>query len=81
MGPRPAANPALGSGVGIRSWLEKRRERADEAAREHAADEAFDTPEERAIADSTRGGLAADEWGARRAGEGSPTDVNRLGDF
>jgi hypothetical protein len=67
--------------MGIRSWFKNMRERDDEAARERAADEAFESADEREISASSREGLAADEWGARRAGEGSARDVNRMGDF
>jgi hypothetical protein len=67
--------------MGIRSWLKNRSERDAEAARQRAAEERFETPDERAINSASREGLAADEWGARRAGMGSSSDVNRLGDF
>jgi hypothetical protein len=67
--------------MGIHSWFKNRRARGDEAARKQAEEEALETPNERAISASSREGLAADQWGARRAGMGSSSDVNRLGDF
>ncbi len=67
--------------MSIRSWFKNRSEREDEVARQRAAEERFETPDERAITSASREGLAADEWGARRAGMGSSGDVDRLGDF
>jgi hypothetical protein len=67
--------------MGIRSWFKNMRERDDEAVRERVAEDALETPDERAISSASREGLAADEWGAQRAGMGSSSDVNRLGDF
>ena len=67
--------------MGIHSWFKNRRARDDEAARKQVEEEALETPNERAITSSSREGLAADQWGAQRAGLGSSSDVNRLGDF
>jgi hypothetical protein len=66
--------------MSIRSWFEKRRQRADADAVRRTKDEAVESAEERAHGRGDRWGEAADERFARRIGE-SPDDVSRLGDF
>jgi hypothetical protein len=67
--------------MNIRSWFEKRRQRADAAAVERAEEESVETPEERAHSEGNRYGEAADDVVARRAGMANIKDVDRLGDF
>jgi hypothetical protein len=66
--------------MNIRSWFEKRRQRADADALKRAEEEAVESPEERAHSAGDRWGEAADGRGARRIGE-TPKDVDRLGGF
>jgi hypothetical protein len=66
--------------MSIRSWFEKRRQRANADAVRRAEEEAVETAEERTHGAGDRWGEAADERFARRIGE-EPRDVNRLGDF
>jgi hypothetical protein len=66
--------------MSIRSWFEKRRQRADADAVERAKEEAVESAEERAHGAGDRLGEAADERFSRRIGE-SPSDVGRMGDF
>jgi hypothetical protein len=66
--------------MSIRSWLEKRRQRADAEAIRRAEEEAVESAEERARGATDRWGQGADNRFAGRIGE-RPEDVNRLGDF
>jgi hypothetical protein len=66
--------------MSIRSWFEKRRQRADADAVKRAEEESVESGQERAHSHGDRWGEAADERGARRIGE-TPDDVSRLGDF
>jgi hypothetical protein len=67
--------------MSIRSWFEKRRQRADADAVKRAEDEAVESAEEREHSRGDRWGEAADQRVSRRAGEASIKDVDRLGDF
>jgi hypothetical protein len=66
--------------MSIRSWFEKRRQRADADAVKRAEEEGVESAEEREHSRGDRWGEAADERGARRIGE-TPQDVDRMGDF
>jgi hypothetical protein len=67
--------------MGILDWFKSIGRRRDEAARERAASEAFDTKEERAASAGGIEGVTADEEAARLIGEGtSMRDVDRLGE-
>ena len=65
--------------MSIRSWWEKRRREADDAAVRRVEEEAVETPAEREHSRGDRYGEAADQRIARRAGEASIQDVDRLG--
>jgi len=66
--------------MGLRDLLAKLRRREDEEALEREIDREHDTPEERRELSGDIDGIAADERAARRLGEGSIEDVDRLGD-
>lgn len=66
--------------MGIRKWFARQRQEADADALERAEEEVFETPEERKFSEGDRYGLAADNRIARRAGEASIQDVDRLSD-
>ena len=67
--------------MGIREWWENRRAKADAAEIKRVQDEAVETAAEREHSRGDRWGEAADERIARRGGEASIDDVNRLGDY
>ena len=64
--------------MGIRSWLDRRRQERDAAAIKQAEEEAVESSEE--LAHRDRMGMGADNRIAGRIGE-RPDDLNRLGDF
>jgi hypothetical protein len=67
--------------VKIVEWFKGLSSRRDEAARERAASEGFDTKAERAASAGGIEGVTADEQAARLIGEGtSMRDVDRLGE-
>jgi hypothetical protein len=66
--------------MSIRSWFQKRRERADAEAVRRAEEEAVESAEERAASAGDRWGEGADARVTGRIGE-TPKDVGRLGDF
>jgi predicted N-acetyltransferase YhbS len=66
--------------MSIRSWLEKRRQRADADAIKRVEEEAVESGEERAHSHADRMGEGADNRISGRIGE-RPDDLNRLGDF
>jgi hypothetical protein len=66
--------------MSIRSWWKNLRKMDEEAALRRSEGTEYETPEERAHSSSSRMGLAADERVARRAGEASIEDVERLGE-
>lgn len=66
--------------MSIRSWFEKRRQRADADAVKRVEDESVETAAEREHSRGDRWGEGADQRGPARIGE-RPDDVSRLGDF
>jgi hypothetical protein len=67
--------------MGIVDWFKKLMGREDEAARERAAAQAFESKAERAATAGGIEGVTADEQAARLIGEGtSMRDVDRLGE-
>ena len=65
--------------MGIREWWENRRAKADADAVKRVEEESVETAAERAHSHGDRWGEAADERIARRGGEASIEDVDRLG--
>jgi hypothetical protein len=66
--------------MSIRSWWEKRRQRADAETVKRVEEEAVETPAERAQSHADRMGEGADNRISGRIGE-RPDDLDRLGDF
>jgi hypothetical protein len=68
--------------MGIRRWLEQRREKGDADAVKRAEDEMYaGSPEERDIIAGDMEGRASDARAEGRMGEASIRDVDRLGGF
>jgi hypothetical protein len=79
---RAVALSATVARMGIRTWLSKMRKSEDDAAVRRAEDEMRSgSPEEREAISGDIEGLGADNRSERRAGEGSISDVDRLGGF
>jgi hypothetical protein len=66
--------------MGVVDWFKKLMGREDEAARERAAAQAFESKAERAATAGGIEGVQADEAAARSMAEGSIQDADRLGE-
>jgi hypothetical protein len=68
--------------MGLRRWLEQRREKGDAAAVRRAEDEMRSgSLQEREAIEGSVEGLSADNLAERRMGEGSMRNPDRLGGF
>ena len=65
--------------MGLRSWFKRAKQRDDDFAARRDAGSEYESDAERAFAESSREGRAADERVLRRAGLDNVGDLDRMG--